>query len=152
MWEEMRKIKRKTRKSWQSYSWRRMRWPFKINTRAHIFSRLSRIIFVEKNHNIWKKFGLSIKNLNNLWSFIKVYAVFVPNLCGEKSARRKSVWRKNDKYEVWDRRNVIARPFPIPENLDRKWTSHCLVKFPSLFVSTSLFIENGAPMILQILP
>ena len=47
-----------------------------------------------------ENFGLSIKNSNNLWSFIKVYAVFVPNLCGEKSAWRKSVWRKNDKYEV----------------------------------------------------
>ena len=48
-----------------------------------------------------EKFGRSIKNLNNIWSFIKVFAVFVPNLCGEKSAWRKSVWRKNDKYEVW---------------------------------------------------
>ena len=48
--------------------------------------------------------------------------------------------------------NAITRPFPIPENLDRKWTSHCLVKFPSLFVSASLFLENGPPMILQILP
>ena len=55
----------------------------------------------------WRKkchveiFGLSIKNLNNLWSFIKVYAIFVPNLCGEKSAWRKSACRKNDKYEVY---------------------------------------------------
>ena len=47
-----------------------------------------------------EKFQLSIQNLNNLWSFIEAYAVFVPNLCGEKSVRRKSVWRKNDKYEV----------------------------------------------------
>ena len=47
-----------------------------------------------------EKFGLSIKNLNNLWSFIKVYAVFVPNLCREKSAQKKSMWRKNDKYGV----------------------------------------------------
>ena len=47
-----------------------------------------------------EKFGLSIKILNNLWSFIKVFAVFAPNLYGEKSAWRKSVWRKNDKCEV----------------------------------------------------
>ena len=53
----------------------------------------------EKNCHV-EKFQLSIQNLNNLWSFIKVYAVLVPNLCGEKSVRRKSVWRKNDKYEV----------------------------------------------------
>ena len=26
---------------------------------------------------------------------------FFPNLCGEKSAWRKSLWNKNDKYEVW---------------------------------------------------
>ena len=44
----------------------------------------------------WRKkchveiFGLSIKNLNNLWSFIKVYAIFVPNLCGEKMTNMKS--------------------------------------------------------------
>ena len=42
-----------------------------------------------------EKFQISVKNLNNLWSFIEIYAVFVLYLCGEKS-----VWRKNDKYEV----------------------------------------------------
>ena len=47
-----------------------------------------------------EKFQLSVENLNNLWSFIKIYAVFVLNLCGEKSVWRKSVWRKNGKYEV----------------------------------------------------
>ena len=49
-----------------------------------------------------EKFQISVKNLNNLWSFIEIYAVFVLNLCGEKSVWRKSVWRKNDKYEVWE--------------------------------------------------
>ena len=47
-----------------------------------------------------EKFQLSILNLNNLWNFIEVFAVFVSNLCGEKSVRRKSLWRKNDKYEA----------------------------------------------------
>ena len=47
-----------------------------------------------------EKFQISVKNLNNLWSFIEIYAVFVLNLCGEKSVWRKSLWRKNDKYEV----------------------------------------------------
>ena len=32
-----------------------------------------------------KKFQIPVKNLNNLWSFIEIYAVFVLNLCGEKS-------------------------------------------------------------------
>ena len=63
-------------------------------------SQISQIIFVEKICHV-EKFQLSILDLNNLWSFIEVYAGFVPNLCGEKSAQRKSAWRKNDKYEVW---------------------------------------------------
>ena len=58
--------------------------------------------------------------------FIEVYAVFVPNLCGEKSAWRKSVWRKNDKYEVCalgmicdqgktysSSRDLWSRPIPV---------------------------------------
>ena len=48
-----------------------------------------------------EKFQISVKNLNNLWSFTKIYAVFALNLCGEKSVWRKYLWRKNDKYEVW---------------------------------------------------
>ena len=48
-----------------------------------------------------EKFQISGKNLNNLWSLIEIYGVFVLNLCGEKSVWRKSLWRKNDKHEVW---------------------------------------------------
>ena len=54
----------------------------------------------ECEYEYMEKFQLSLQNLNNLWSFIEVYAAFVPNLCGEKFVPRKSVWRKNDKYEV----------------------------------------------------
>ena len=36
-----------------------------------------------------EKFQISVKNSNNLLSFIEIYAVFVLNLCGEKS-----LWRK----------------------------------------------------------
>ena len=61
---------------------------------------MSHKILVNKKEVKTEKFQLSIQNLNNLWSFIEVYAVFVPNVCGEKSVRRKFVWRKNDKYEV----------------------------------------------------
>ena len=35
------------------------------------------------------------KEFEQFMEFIETYAVFVLNLCGEKS-----VWRKNDKYEV----------------------------------------------------
>ena len=47
-----------------------------------------------------EKFQISVKNLNNLWRFIEIYAVFVLNMCEEKSVWRKSLWRKNDKNEV----------------------------------------------------
>ena len=47
-----------------------------------------------------EKCQIYVKNLNNLWSFIEIFAVFVLNLCGEKSAWKKYVWRKNDKNEV----------------------------------------------------
>ena len=58
-------------------------------------SQISQIISMEKNLSL-EEFQISVKNLKNLWSFIEIYAVFVLNLCGEKS-----VWRKNDKYEVF---------------------------------------------------
>ena len=48
-----------------------------------------------------EKFQTSVKTLNNLWRFIEIYAVFVLNLRGENSVWRKSLWRKNYKYEVW---------------------------------------------------
>ena len=37
-----------------------------------------------------KKFQISVKNLNNLWHFIKIYAVFILNLCGEKMTNMRS--------------------------------------------------------------
>ena len=63
-------------------------------------SILSTSVILFANHINIKVFfsteGTLEKNLNNIWSFIKIYAVFVLNLCGEKSG-----WRKNDnKYEV----------------------------------------------------
>ena len=62
-------------------------------------TNITNYICGEKNCHV-EKFQFSIHNLSNLWSFINFYAIFVPNPCGEKSVRRKSVWRKNDKYEV----------------------------------------------------
>ena len=32
----------------------------------------------------------SVKNLNNLWSFIEMFAAFVLNLCGEKMTNMRS--------------------------------------------------------------
>ena len=51
-------------------------------------SQISQIISVEKN--------LSCGEFEQFIEFYQNYAVFVLNLCGEKS-----VWRKNDKYVVW---------------------------------------------------
>jgi len=51
-----------------------------------------------------EKFQISVKNLNNLWSFIEVYAVFFSigvkknlfekNLCGEKMTNMRYVQPK----------------------------------------------------------
>ena len=37
-----------------------------------------------------EKFQISENNLNNIWIFIEIYAVFVLNLYEEKSVRRKN--------------------------------------------------------------
>ena len=63
--------------------------------RDHQTSYVSQIIPVEKICHV-EKFQISVKNSNNLWSFIEIYVVFALNLCGENS-----LWRKYDKYEVW---------------------------------------------------
>ena len=52
--------------------------------RAHICHKYHELYSWRKYCHV-EKFGLSIKNLNNLWSFIEIYAIFVLNLCGEKS-------------------------------------------------------------------
>ena len=36
-----------------------------------------------------EKFQISVKNLNNLWRFIEIYAVFVLTLCGENLCGEK---------------------------------------------------------------
>ena len=38
-----------------------------------------------------EEFQISVKNLNNLWRLIEIYAVFVLNLCGEKITNMRSV-------------------------------------------------------------
>ena len=68
-------------------------------TRPHICQKYHKLYLWRKICHV-EKFQISVNNLNNLWSFIKIYAVFVLNLCGEKSVWKKSLWRKNDKYEV----------------------------------------------------
>ena len=69
--------------------------------RPHICHRYHRLYLWRKICHV-EKFQISVKNLNNLWSFIEIYAVFVLNLCGEKLSPKAKVyvWRKNDKYEV----------------------------------------------------
>ena len=52
--------------------------------RPHICHRYHRLYPWRKICHV-EKFQISVKNLNSLWSFIEIYAVFVLNLCGEKS-------------------------------------------------------------------
>ena len=70
----------------------------KTQLRAHL-SLISQIIFVEKKLSCGE-ISAFYTEFDQFMEFYEVYAVFVPNLCGEKSVRRKSVWIKNDKYEV----------------------------------------------------
>ena len=63
--------------------------------RAHICHRYHRLHPWRKICHV-EKFQISVKNLNNLWSFIQIYAVFVlicveKNLCGEKMTKMRSV-------------------------------------------------------------
>ena len=91
----------KTKKSYRRHrSLAGCKKPKKYTELIFVTNIMNYIVEWRKNCHV-EKFQLPIQNLNTLWSFIEVYNAFVPNLCGEKSAWRKSVWRKNDKYEVW---------------------------------------------------
>ena len=56
--------------------------------RPHICHRYHRLYPWRKICHV-EKFQISVKNLNNLWSFIEIYAVFVLNLCGENLCGEK---------------------------------------------------------------
>ena len=58
--------------------------------RAHICHEYQQLYSWRKICHV-EKFQISVKILNNLWSYIEIYAVFVLNLCGEKSLWKKSV-------------------------------------------------------------
>ena len=63
--------------------------------RSSYLSQISQIIFVEKNLSCGEISDFCKEFKKKLWSFNEIYAVFILDLCGEKS-----VWRKNYKYEV----------------------------------------------------
>ena len=83
-----------------------------------------------------EKCQIYVKNLNNLWSFIKIYAVFVLNLCGEKS-----VWRPNDKYEVCQKvadgteawRQWKRETIQCPSSTSRKILKGSLIRISKIF-------------------
>ena len=63
--------------------------------RPHICHKYHKLYLWRKICQV-EKFQISVKNLNNVWSFIEIYAVFDLNLCGENLRGEK-----NDKYEVY---------------------------------------------------
>ena len=75
--------------------------------RAHICHRYH-ILYPWRKICHVEKFQISLKNLNNLWSFIEIYAVFYLNLRGEKSVCSKSLWRKMTKMRS------LAAPLASP--------------------------------------
>ena len=89
--------------------------------RPHICHRYHRLYLWRKICHV-EKFQISVKNLNNLWSFIEIYAVFVLNLCGEKS-----VWRKNDKYEVCKRTALFLRRTSLTPHPPHPTPTACIV-------------------------
>ena len=70
-----------------------------VVVQSSYLSQISQIISVEKNQSCGEISDFC-KEFEQFMEFIEIYAVFVLNLCGEKSVWRKSLWRKNDKYEV----------------------------------------------------
>ena len=71
--------------------------------RPHICHGYHRIYLWRKFCHV-EKFQISVKNLNNLWHFIDIYAVFVLNLCGEKSVWKKMTNMKVGRTGLWDER------------------------------------------------
>ena len=123
-----------------------------MRARAHICHRYHGFYPWRKNCHV-EKFQLSIQNLNNLWSFIEVYAVFVPNLREEKSVRRKYVWRKNDKYKVWFETSLIAHPRSCLIGTSLPIDSRLTAKFPAILTHQSFhltcFIEISEYVIFE---
>ena len=56
--------------------------------RPHICHKYHKLYLWRKICHV-EKFQISVKNLNNLWSFIEIYAVCVLNLCGENLCGEK---------------------------------------------------------------
>ena len=71
--------------------WSSLGHPF---SRPHIYHRYHRFYLWRKPCHV-EKFQISVKNSNNLLSFIEIYAVFVLNLCGEKMTNMRSRSKSN---------------------------------------------------------
>ena len=76
-------------------------------------SYLSRIswIYLWRKFCQVEKFQISVKNLNNLWRFIEIYADFVLNLCGEKLYGEKMTNMRSPKETLfgWWRREPLRK-------------------------------------------
>ena len=55
-----------------------------------------------------EKFQISVKNLSNLWSFKKIYAVFVLNLCGENLCGEKMTNMRTDSTRAIDKLTMFC--------------------------------------------
>ena len=62
--------------------------------RPHVYHRYHRLHPWRKICHV-EKFQISVKNFDNLWSFIEIYAVFVLNLCGENLCRKMTNMRSD---------------------------------------------------------
>ena len=64
----------------------------------HIWRR-----FQHHTHAICGEIQISVKNLNNLWSLIEIYDVFVLNMCGENLSGEKMTNMRSD----WSFENIL---------------------------------------------
>ena len=76
---------------------------------CHIYHRL----------HLWRKFQISVKNLNNLWRFIENYAAFVVNLCGEKKTNMRSGWNTH-----WRTHTTVEHSHKECNTMHKKVQSH----------------------------
>ena len=63
--------------------------------RAHICQKYHKLYLWRKICHS-EKFQISVKNLNNLWTFIEIYTVFVLNSCGENLCWEKMTNMRSD--------------------------------------------------------
>ena len=96
------KTKRKGKRTWKQFRIYSLQpfltYNYIIMCRPHICHNYHKLYLWRKICHV-EKFQISVKNLNIFWSFIKICAVCVLNLCGENLCGEKMTNMRSD--NVW---------------------------------------------------